>query len=95
MDDDVKLVTLIRTDDEISGSIVVAALENAGIKATMTGGFTAGFRAEAPGYVNIVIRQRDLERAREVLKSTELPSEVNWDEVDTGTPDETEPPPPA
>ena len=46
----------------------VAALEDAGISANAQGGLTAGFRAEAPGGVRVMVRRADVERAREVLR---------------------------
>ncbi|MGE0757173.1 MAG: DUF2007 domain-containing protein [Pirellulaceae bacterium] len=53
--------------DEIQAAAIVALLESHGIKAQATGGFTAGFRAEAPGGVQVVVRQADLVSAREIL----------------------------
>ncbi|MCP4463860.1 MAG: hypothetical protein GY819_13780, partial [Planctomycetaceae bacterium] len=45
------LKTLTQVENELQGSLIVSSLKEAGIHATLTGVFTAGFRAEAPGYV--------------------------------------------
>ena len=57
--------------NEVEAAIIVAALEAQGIQAQAVGVFASTFRAEAPGDVSIVVRQRDLARARQVL--AELP----------------------
>ena len=56
-----------------------------------TGGFTAGFRAEAPGDVQIIVRQADLEQARRALEKIqgEQP-EIDWSKVDVGKPEDGE-----
>ena len=64
---DANLVTLVERPDEMSASIIVSVLQDAGIKAVATGAFTAGFRAEAPGMVQIKVFESDAERARRVI----------------------------
>lgn len=58
-------LTEVRSDTE--AAIIVAALEQHGIEAHLTGEYTACFRAEAPGNVSILINQTDLAEARQVL----------------------------
>ena len=65
--DQSKLVTVAERSDEISASILVSVLQDEGIKAIATGGFTAGFRAEAPGMVKIQTFASDADRAREII----------------------------
>ncbi len=85
MDKHDKLHTLTRVNDEMQASLVVAALQECGIKATATGGFTAGFRAEAPGMVNVVISEKDLAKATKILESIELETDtIDWSRVDVG-----------
>jgi hypothetical protein len=86
MDKHDKLVTLVRLDNEMSASVVVAKLGESGIKATATGGFVAGFRAEAPGYVDVVVSEKDLAVARKILKSIEFGERIDWSQVDVGKP---------
>jgi len=62
--------------NDVTAAAVVTALEAHGISASTTGGFTAGFRAEAPGDVNVIVRHCDLDRARAVLAEIR----GNWDE---------------
>jgi hypothetical protein len=57
--------------NEVEAAIIVAALEAHGIEGKAVGVFASTFRAEAPGDVSIVVRQRDLARAQEAL--AELP----------------------
>lgn len=66
-----KPVVLTTRPNEAQAALLVAALEGRGVKAEATGGFTAGFRAEAPGEVSILVRACDLERAREALREIE------------------------
>ena len=79
--DDVKLVTVAERPTEVGASIVVAALKDAGIRAVATGGFTAGFRAEAPGMVRVQTLENDAKRAREVISEIKVESP---DESETG-----------
>jgi hypothetical protein len=59
---------LIEARSEAQAALVVGALEDAGIKASAPGGLTGGFRAEAPGGVDVFVQRHDLERAREILR---------------------------
>jgi len=52
---------------EFEASVIVSALEAAGIKAMAVGGPTAGFRAEAPGEVAVVLQENEAEQAAAVL----------------------------
>ena len=76
---------------EFEAAAIVSALEAEGIRARAVGGFTAGFRAEAPGGVTVVVSEHDLDRANAVLE--ELRSrgaDVDWSQVDVDKPDEAE-----
>lgn len=65
--DDANLVTVAQRSNEVSAGVIVNILADAKIRAIAVGGFTAGFRAEAPGWVQVKVFQRDAERAREVI----------------------------
>jgi len=65
--DDANLATVAERADEMSASIVVSVLKDAGIRAMSTGEFTSGFRAEAPGMVQIKVFEKDVEQARKVI----------------------------
>jgi len=52
---------------EVAASVLVNVLADAGIRAVAVGGFTAGFRAEAPGWVQVKTFQQDAQRAREII----------------------------
>ncbi|MEL6108622.1 MAG: DUF2007 domain-containing protein [Planctomycetota bacterium] len=66
-----KLVTIAERTSESAASILVAVLQDEGIQAVATGGFTAGFRAEAPGVVRVQTLERDAERAVAILAELE------------------------
>lgn len=75
--DDAKLVTVAERDLESAALILVSVLKDAGIRAIATGGFTAGFRAEAPGVVKVQTFEVDAERARQVISEIrELPDDI-------------------
>ena len=59
---------LVSVPSDVEATAIVVALGARDIKATTTGGFTAGFRAEAPGQVNVIVRRGDLESARQALE---------------------------
>lgn len=77
--------------NELEAAAAVTALEALGVDAYVTGGYTAGYRAEAPGNVQVVVRGRDLERAREALADIRTKhADIDWSQVDVGDPEERE-----
>jgi hypothetical protein len=70
--DDAKLVTVAERPSEGGAAVLVAVLQDAGIRAVATGGFTAGFRAEAPGWVRVQTLERDAEQARKILAEIKM-----------------------
>lgn len=69
--------------------MVIAALQDDGLHATMTGQFTAGFRAEAPGWVRVLVAENNLARAQAVLNEIKADRrEIDWSQVDVGEPEE-------
>ncbi|MFT5300030.1 MAG: hypothetical protein ACI814_000804 [Mariniblastus sp.] len=82
------LITLVSFPTEAEAVPVVEALQAAGISATMTGGFTAGFIAEAPGMVAVKVFEKDRETSEEVLRQFGLENEaIDWSKVDVGDPE--------
>jgi len=65
--DNVKLVEVATRPTETEATMLVTVLADEGIKAVATGGFTAGFRAEAPGWVSVQTLESDAERAKEII----------------------------
>jgi len=78
-------VSLLSVPNDFEAAMVVSALAAHEVDATTSGEFTSGFRAEAPGDVKVLVRQRDLGRAREVLD--ELENEPPADEQSWGADD--------
>ena len=58
---------LIAVPNEIEAMSLVTALSGYGIEASITGSYTSGFRAEAPGQVQVIVRHIDLDRAKDAL----------------------------
>jgi hypothetical protein len=86
---------LIEVQDDLEAGAVITALRERGVKATAVGGFTAGFIAEAPGYVQVIVRKGDLPAARKALQEIQrLSEQIDWTQVDVGNPeDDSENPP--
>jgi hypothetical protein len=81
--DDENLSKLTTVTSEYEATAIVSALEAEGIRATTVGGFTAGFRAEAPGGVTVVVLEDDLPRAKEILAGLKQHGAgIDWSQVD-------------
>jgi hypothetical protein len=82
-----QLVTLVSVPTEVEARPIVAALKAAGISTTMTGEFTAGFIAEAPGEIAIKIFSKDVKVAKKLLEKFDLENDaIDWSKVDVGKP---------
>jgi hypothetical protein len=82
-------LTSVRT--EMEGGVIIGGLEERGIKATMSGVYTTNFRAEAPGWVAILVAEHDLERAKEALQEIQDENaHIDWSQVDVGEPEDDE-----
>jgi Putative prokaryotic signal transducing protein len=78
-----EVLTTAPTDMEAAA--IVSALDAHGIQAITTGGYIAGFRAEAPAVVNVIVRHEDLARAKQVLADiNQGTSAIDWSQVDVG-----------
>jgi len=64
---DTRLVAIAHPRDDIEAQLITNLLADAGIEAMVTGGSLAGFRAEAPANVCVVVRAHDADAAREAL----------------------------
>jgi membrane protease YdiL (CAAX protease family) len=80
------LEVLIRVPTEAEASLIVQCLADQGIAAKAVGGFTSGFRAEAPGDVSVLVRHADLARAKIALATGDQgpSSEQATDETEDG-----------
>jgi hypothetical protein len=59
--------TLVSVTNDLEAAMIVSTLAAHGVDATTSGEFTAGFRAEAPGEVKVLVRRSDLPQARHAL----------------------------
>lgn len=79
------LQVLTSFPSEFGAGPVVDALKDNGIRSEAVGGYTAGFIAEAPGSVSILVREADLPDARKVLAQIEKElGAIDWESVDVG-----------
>ena len=74
------LVAIAHPRDDIEAQLITNLLADAGIEAMVTGGALAGFRAEAPANVCVVVRAADAEAASEALAA----ARPTIDEADVG-----------
>ncbi len=87
--DPLRPVVLATFVDEMEASLLLTMLEQANIKAQMTGGAIAGFRIQTPAEVQVLIASVDVPAAKKVLADYQRDQQpVNWDEVDVGQPEE-------
>jgi uncharacterized membrane protein len=75
---------LVSVPTEAEAAIIVAALDEEGVEAEATGGYTAAFTIAIPGEVQVVVRRTDLERARQIL------AEVHHQSADSDFEDDAE-----
>ena len=74
---------LLSVANEIEAGAIVTALAEYGIEAFAAGGYTSGFKAEAPGWVKVLVAREDLDRAKQVLAEIrEGQTEIDWSSVD-------------
>lgn len=86
-DDHLARLTSVRTEPE--AGIIVGGLEARGIQATMSGVYTTNFRAEAPGWVEVLVAEQDLPQAQAVLEEVRSErSDLDWSQVDVGEPED-------
>jgi type III secretory pathway lipoprotein EscJ len=79
---------LLSVTSELEASAIVAALAAHGIKARYDGAYTAGFLAEAPGEIQVLVLEEDFARATDVVKdSDDHPAVIDWSTVDCGDPE--------
>ena len=83
---------LLSVPTEIEATAIVTALTEYGVEAIATGGYTSGFRAEAPGSVAVVVKHVDLDRAKQALAEIrETQTQIDWSKVDVSEEAEDQP----
>jgi len=81
-------VTLISTPTELEAQVIAGALVNRGLPAKAVGGFTAGFKAEAPGEVQVLVPGERLEEAMRLLADIrQEQASIDWSQIDVGDPE--------
>ena len=82
-----QLEVIYSTPNEMEAKLIVNALADAGIEATMQGQHSAGFRAENPQEIKVVVRSEDVEQARNEVARSGIEKPIDWDSVDVGEPE--------
>lgn len=81
-----RLETLVSVPGEMEAALIANLLQEHGICAKAVGGYTSGFKAEAPGEASVLVGQADLIRAQELLAEIrEELRQIDWSKVDFGT----------
>jgi hypothetical protein len=76
-------VVLVSTPNEVEAALIVDTLVAHGIRATMAGAYAAGFHAEAPGEVRILVNAADARQAWKVLTEIQgVSGEFDGDPID-------------
>jgi hypothetical protein len=89
--DNEKLKKLTTVSNEFEAAAIVNALEAEGIRGESVGGYTAGFRAESPSGVTVLVLEDDLGRAKSILSELRTNGAgIDWDKVDVDQPEDTE-----
>ena len=81
---------LLAVSNEVEAVAIVTALAEYGVEAITVGGYTSGFKAEAPGLVAVVVRLADFDRAKQALTEIrEQQGKIDWSNVDVAEKAET------
>lgn len=79
------LITLATFPSEIDATLLAGELKNLGIAAEASGILTAGFRAEAPGSVKVLVHPEDLAAAQQIMNDYNAAHDnIDWDNIDVG-----------
>jgi hypothetical protein len=80
---------LLSVSSEIEAAAIVTALAEYDIQAISVGGYTSGFKAEAPGVVAVVVKLAEFDCAKQALMEIrEQQGQIDWSKVDvTETPE--------
>ena len=85
---DDNILTLAFFPTEVEATMIADELKREGIQAEPAGILTAGFRAEAPGRVKVLVHQSDFEKAKTLLDEYIHSREnIDWSQVDLGEPE--------
>lgn len=71
-----KTAVLVKVSSQWQAELIKGILTDRGVKVKLGGTQAAGFRAEAPAKVNVVVPERELERAAEILREAQLNDET-------------------
>ena len=86
MTDSSSPVVLASFPHELEAAALVNELEKQGIRAQSCGEAVAGFRAETPALVSVLVTKGQLEFAKKIAEGFHHKVDVDWSTVDVGDP---------
>jgi hypothetical protein len=79
---------LTSVPSETEAAIVIAALEENGVHAE-SDEYTSGLRAGPWNWVEVLVAEEDLEKAKQVLEQVKRQNDhIDWSQVDVGQPED-------
>jgi hypothetical protein len=79
---------LTSVSSEIEAADIATALSAYDVEAFFVGGAVSGFKAEAPGSVQVLVRRSDLDRAKSALAEIQADEgDIDWSTIDVGEPE--------
>ncbi len=83
-----RTAVLTSAPSETEAAIIIEALQSNGIRAE-SDEYTSGLRAGAWNWVNIMVDEKDLVRAQEVLAQVQQENaHIDWSQIDVGKPED-------
>lgn len=80
-----EVATLAECLTESEAEMIAAAVRSEGIRVQVAGGTVAGYRAEVPAIVRVLVRPEDHARAAAIVdEARRSAAAVDWDRVDVG-----------
>ena len=79
------LVRLLKVDDQFKATMILGALQSAGIEARLEGDHVADLRLQIPATRQILVYESDFEVAKSILDEfRESMKNVDWSQIDVG-----------
>ncbi len=85
-----EVVLLAAVPTEMEAAVIKSALADEGVRVVYNGETIAGFRAEAPAMVRVLVARSDYDRAQKLIATLShegADGEIDWKNVDVGMPE--------
>ncbi|MHC4911239.1 MAG: hypothetical protein ACYTF9_16165 [Planctomycetota bacterium] len=85
-ENDSRTIVIAQVTSEWQATLLADALRDHGVDAQVAGALTSQFRAEAPGYVRVIVPETQAAKASAALEAHRAEvSEIDWSQIDTET----------